>query len=207
MEKIWNPTTNYLAEGQQIVVPDIGSTIVGKMIPSNDRPYQIFEVKNGVDQMQIINSEVIVEWAYISVLLARQNSSSAKLLSGFKEGANNDWAPTVDGYIQTDQDIIMLRQQINARLQTLPNEVDGFDGVDYINVIFGGTSVEQKAAALAEVIQNIPAVKGVTFINASWVDKEAGIFKFTFNVQSMFGDLQFQFGINSQNRTVNTENA
>lgn len=207
MAKIWNPTINYLPAGEEIVTPDIGSTIIGKMIPSNDRPYQIFSVNNGSDQMQIINSDVIVEWAYISVLLERQNTSSAKLLSGIKEGENNDWAPTVDGYIQIDKDIVMLRQQINARLQTLPNEVDGFDGIDYINVIFGGTSVEQKAAALAEVIQNIPAVKGVTFINASWVDKKAGTFKFTFNVQSMFGDLQFQFGIDSQNKRVNTENA
>ena len=68
------------------------------------------------------------------------------ILSGFKEGENNDWAPTVNGYIQMEYNIHMLRQQINARIQTLQNEVDGFDGVDYMNVIFGQTSVEQKAA-------------------------------------------------------------
>lgn len=128
------------------------------------------------------------------------------LLSGYKEGQDNDWAPTVNGYIQVEKDIHMLRQQINARIQTLPNEVDGFDGIDYMNVIFGQTSVEQKAAAFAEVIQNIPAVKSVTFINAAWVDKIAGTFKFTFEIQSIFGDLQFQIGLDAQNRKVLAEN-
>lgn len=130
------------------------------------------------------------------------------LLTGFKEGSDNDWAPTVNGYIQLEHDIYMLRQQINARIQTLPNEVDGFDGIDYINVIFGGgTSVEQKAAALVEVIQNIPAVKSVTFISASWLDKEKGTFEFRFQIQSIFGDLQFQMGLDTQNRKVLSENA
>lgn len=128
------------------------------------------------------------------------------ILSGFKEGQDNDWAPTVNGYIQTEYDINMLRQQINARIQTLPNEVDGFDGIDYMNVIFGNTSVEQKAAAFSEVIQNIPAVKSVTFISASWLDKKAGTFQFVFDIQSIFGDLQFQFGLDAQNRKVLAEN-
>ena len=128
------------------------------------------------------------------------------ILSGFKEGQDNDWAPTVNGYIQTEYDINMLRQQINARIQTLPNEVDGFDGIDYMNVIFGKTSVEQKAAAFVEVIQNIPAVKSVTFISASWLDKQAGTFQFIFDIQSIFGDLQFQLGLDAQNRKVLAEN-
>lgn len=128
------------------------------------------------------------------------------LLSGFKEGQDNDWAPTVNGYIQVEKDIHMLRQQINSRIQTLPNEVDGFDGIDYLNVIFGNTSVEQKAAAFVEVIQNIPTVKSVTFINASWINKQEGTFQFTFQIQSIFGDLQFQIGLDAQNRKVLAEN-
>ena len=128
------------------------------------------------------------------------------LLSGYKEGQDNDWAPTVNGYIQTEYDINMLRQQINARLQTLPNEVDGFDGIDYMNVIFGQTSVEQKAATFVEVIQNIPTVKSVTFINAAWIDKVAGTFQFTFQIQSIFGDLQFQIGLDAQNQKVIAQN-
>lgn len=128
------------------------------------------------------------------------------LLSGFKEGVDNDWAPTVNGYIQIERDIHMLRQQINARIQTLPNEVDGFDGIDYMNVIFGETSVEQKAAAFAEVIQNIPAVKSVQFINASWINKQTGVFQFTFEIQSVFGDLSFQFGLDLQNKKVIAQN-
>lgn len=128
------------------------------------------------------------------------------LLSGFKEGQDNDWAPTVNGYIQVEKDIYMLRQQINSRIQTLPNEVDGFDGIDYLNVIFGNTSVEQKAAAFVAVIQNIPTVKSVTFINASWLNKQQGTFQFTFQIQSIFGDLQFQIGLDAQNRKVLAEN-
>ena len=131
---------------------------------------------------------------------------SDTLLSGYKEGQDNDWAPTVNGYIQTEYDINMLRQQINARLQTLPNEVDGFDGIDYMNVIFGNTSVEQKAAAFVEVIQNIPTVKSVTFINAAWINKQEGTFQFTFQIQSIFGDLQFQIGLDAQNQKVIAQN-
>ena len=131
-----------------------------------------------------------------------------KILSGFKEGQNNDWAPTVNGYIQTEYNLDMLRQQVNARLQTLPNEVDGFDGIDYINIIFSNTTVEQKVAALAQVIQTIPSVKNVTFINVSWIDKEKGTFQFMFNIQSIFGDLQFQMGIDLQNkRIISSENS
>lgn len=128
------------------------------------------------------------------------------ILSGYKEGQDNDWAPTVNGYIQIEKDIHMLRQQINSRIQTLPNEVDGFDGIDYLNVIFGNTSVEQKAAAFVAVIQNIPTVKSVTFINASWLNKQQGTFQFTFQIQSIFGDLQFQIGLDAQNRKVLAEN-
>lgn len=128
------------------------------------------------------------------------------VLAGYKEGQDNDWAPTVNGYIQVEKDIHMLRQQINSRIQTLPNEVDGFDGIDYLNVIFGNTSVEQKAAAFVAVIQNIPTVKSVTFINASWLNKQQGTFQFTFQIQSIFGDLQFQIGLDAQNRKVLAEN-
>lgn len=128
------------------------------------------------------------------------------VLSGYKEGIENDWAPTVNGYIQIEKDIQMLRQQINSRIQTLPTEVDGFDGIDYMNIIFGATSVEQKAAAFVDVIQNIPAVKSVTFISASWVDKVLGTFQFTFSIQSIFGDLQFQIGLDAQNKKVIAQN-
>ena len=184
------------------VAPEIGTTIIAQMVTGNDRPYQIFQVFNGAAQLQIINNVNIVRWADVQSVLNTKNPATGKLLAGFKEGEDNDWAPTIEGYIQQEQDIKMLRQQINARVQTLPNEVDGFDGIDYMNVIFGSTSVEQKAAAIADVIQNIPTVKGVTFINASWVDKVAGTFRFTFEIQSVFGDLEFQLGLDAQNRTV-----
>lgn len=193
MAIIWNDNT---------VAPEIGTTIIAKMVVGYARPYQIFPVKTGAEQVAVMNNTNIDKWADVQSILDNKNPTTGKLLSGFKEGLENDWAPTVNGYIQLEQDIQMLRQQINARIQTLPNEVDGFDGIDYMNVIFGGTSIEQKAAALADVIQNIPTVKSVTFISATWVDKEKGIFKFTFQVQSVFGDLEFQMGLDAQNRTI-----
>ena len=128
------------------------------------------------------------------------------ILSGYKEGDNNDWAPAVNGYVQMEYDINMLRQQINARIQTLPNEVDNFDGIDYMNVIFGNTSVEQKAAVFVSVIQNIPTVKSVQFISASWIDKIKGEFQFIFEIQSIFGDLEFRVGIDQQQRSVSMLN-
>ena len=185
-----------------IDAPAIGTRVMGQRAAGAARPYKIYEIKNGTLQQQLVNDLNIVAWAYVDDILAQTAPDSSKLLSGYKEGVDNDWAPTVDGYIQLEYDIKMLRQQINARLQTLPNEVDGFDGIDYLNVIFGDTSVEQKAAVLADVIQNIPTVKSVTFINAVWINKKEGIFKFTFDIQSIFGELEFQFGIDTQNKTI-----
>lgn len=127
-----------------------------------------------------------------------------KILSGLKEGDNNDWAPTVDGYVQMEYDINMLRQQINGRLQTLPNEVDGYDGIDYINVIFGNTSFEVKAQAFITAIKTLPLVKDVAFVGASWVNKKAGIIQFVFSIQSTFGDLMFNLGWDTQQRTITT---
>lgn len=191
MATIWNDKTT---------LPDTDSTVVVKYVAGGERPYGIIEVKNAVSQ--ILNDATIEGWQYMSYFMSADSRAGHNLLSGYKEGLNNDWAPTVNGYIQVEYDIYMLRQQINARIQTLPNEVDGFDGIDYMNVIFGNTSVEQKAAALVEVIQNVPAVKSVTFINASWVDKVAGTFQFTFEIQSVFGDLTFEMGLDTQNRKV-----
>lgn len=197
MAEVWKDKTT---------LPEIGTTVVVKYTAGSERPYGIIEVKNATVQQQIADDVTIEYWQDISYFLNTATYPSNNVLSGFKEGENNDWAPTVKGYIQTEYDVYMLRQQINARVQTLPNEVDNFDGIDYMNVIFGSTSVEQKAAAFVEVIQNIPAVKGVTFINASWVDKQNGVFKFTFNIQSIFGDLQFQIGLDAQNQKVIAEN-
>lgn len=186
-------------------LPTTDSIVVVKNAPNAEREYKIIEVKNSSIQMEIQNDSDIVGWQYMSYFMSPVNSNK-NLLSGYKEGTENDWAPTVNGYIQVEYDIYMLRQQINARIQTLPNEVDGFDGIDYMNVIFANTSVEQKAAALVEVIQNIPAVKNVTFINAAWVNKEQGVFQFTFNIQSIFGDLTFQLGLDAQNKKVIAQN-
>ena len=190
MADIWNDKTQ---------IPTIGSKVVVKYVSGSEEPYGFFDVTSSAIQSICIADDV-EGWQYASDFMP--TTSSKNLLSGFKEGVDNDWAPTVDGYIQVEKDIQMLRQQIDGRIQTLPNEVDGFDGVDYINVIFGSASVQQKAAALAEVIQNIPAVKSVTFINASWLNKMAGTFKFTFNIQSIFGDLQFNMGLDAQNKKV-----
>lgn len=132
------------------------------------------------------------------------NITPQKILSGLKEGENNDWAPTVDGYVQMEYDINMLRQQINGRLQTLPNEVDGYDGIDYINVIFGNTSFEVKAQAFITAIKTLPLVKDVAFVGVSWVNKKDGIIQFVFSIQSTFGDLMFNLGLDTQQRTITT---
>lgn len=130
------------------------------------------------------------------------NPTLQKVIAGFKEGEDNDWAPAVDGYIQMEYNLDFLRQQINARLQTLPNEVDGFDGIDYVNVIFGNTDFHTKAQALISVIKNTPLVKDVAFVSANWVDKKAGVFQFIFSIQSQFGDLFFSMGIDNQQRSI-----
>ena len=193
MASIWNDKTS---------LPDIGSVVVVKYAVGITPEYQMLDVKNNTVQLQILNDNDIIGWQYKSKFIESISQSKEILLSGYKEVVGNDWASLVDGFVPQEYDIYMLKQQINSRIQTLPNEVDGFDGIDYMNVIFGDTSVEQKAAVFVDVIQNIPAVKSVTFINASWIDKIAGTFEFRFDIQSIFGDLQFQIGLDAQNRKV-----
>ena len=197
MAEKWNPKTS---------LPNLNTVIVVKLIPEADCEYKILEIVNSQTQSLVETDPEIVGWQYTSEFITSIPRGNKNVLSGVSEWLDNDWTPTIDGYIQMQYDINMLSQQINSRIQTLPTEVDGFDGIDYMNVIFGRTSVEQKAAALAEVIQNIPTVKSVTFINASWIDKKEGIFQFTFNIQSIFGDLQFVMGLDIQNKKVFAQN-
>ena len=197
MAEKWHVKT----DGNWTELPTTGSVVVLKYAVGEPKEYRMVEIVTANDRWNAVNQAGVEGWQYVSEFIPGTKPTKT-LLSGYKEGNDNDWAPTTNGYIQVEYDIKMLRQQVNARLQTLPNEVDNFDGVDYVNVIFGKTSVEQKAAALADVIQNIPAVKQVTFINASWIDKAAGTFRFTFNIQSIFGDLQFQMGLDVQNLKV-----
>ena len=199
MENKWIVRVN----GEFEKIPAIGSKCVVKYIAGSEHEYGLFDVTSTYIQSACIGDNV-EGWQYVDEFMPK--TSTKNILSGFKEGVDNDWAPTNKGYIEIEKDIKMLRQQVNARLQTLPNEVDDFDGIDYMNIIFGGTSVDQKAAALVNVIQNIPTVKNVTFISASWINKASGTFKFTFNIQSIFGDLQFNLGLDAQNKKVIAEN-
>jgi len=128
---------------------------------------------------------------------------TAPLMSGFKEGQNNDWAPTVNGFIVEEFDLDMLRQQINARIQTLPNEVDGFDAaVDYINIIFGDAPLQVKQQVIIEAIKSIPAVNEVLFVSAQWIDKPQGIFGYNFMINTIFGALKFAMSVDAQNQKI-----
>lgn len=182
----------------QADTPDVGRAIIARTASGGYRQYLISDT---TAQQEFATAPNIVSWAYAFDFM-QNGARASKVLAGIKEGPDNDWTPTVNGFVQMEYDINMLKQQINGRIQTLPNEVDGFSGIDYLNVIFGDTSIQQKAAAFSEIIQNIPAVKDVTFINAAWVDKKSGVFRFTFQIQSIFGDLEFQIGIDGQNRTI-----
>lgn len=131
------------------------------------------------------------------------NPNLKHLIAGIQEGENNDWAPLPDsGIVPMEYDINMLAQQINARLQTLPNEVDGYDGIDYINVIFAGTDFQVKAQAFITAIKSVPLVKDVAYVGSSWLDKKSGSYQFVFAIQSIFGDLMFGLSVDSQNQKI-----
>ena len=92
-----------------------------------------------------------------------------KYYIGFKEGENNDWTPlTPDGYIQMDYDLGIIKQQIDARIKTLPNEVDGYDGVDYLNVVLNDTPISMKAQAVITAIKTLDVVNNVVFVGSSY---------------------------------------
>lgn len=124
--------------------------------------------------------------------------------TGIKEGDNNDWAPTVNGYIQTENNLAMVRQMIDGHIKTLPNEVDGYDGLDYWNIIFGKTPMMTKVRAIIESIQTVPTVSQVLFVQGAWSDKESGVLNMAFNISTSMGDLLYQLSINQNTKQVIT---
>lgn len=126
-----------------------------------------------------------------------------KYYAGIKEGENNDWAPiTEDGYIQQEYDLAMIRQQIDGRVKTLPFEVDGYDGVDYVNVIFNDTPIGVKAQAIIAAIKTVPDVNEVIFVKGEYTDKEKGILRMEFMVDTVLGQVQYELSLNEENKSV-----
>jgi hypothetical protein len=126
-----------------------------------------------------------------------------KYKSGIMEGENNDWAPlTEDGYIQQEYDLAMIRQQIDGRVKTLPFEVDGYDGVDYVNVIFNDTPISVKAQAIIKAIKTIPEVKEAIFVKGEYSDKRNGVLRMEFLVDTVLGQVQYDLGLDEENKTV-----
>lgn len=127
----------------------------------------------------------------------------SKYKSGIMEGENNDWAPlTADGYIQQEYDLAMIRQQIDGRVKTLPFEVDGYDGVDYINVILNDTPIAVKAQAVITAIKTIPEVREVIFVRGEYSDKQKGVLRMEFLVDTVLGQVQYDLSIDEENKTV-----
>ena len=109
-----------------------------------------------------------------------------KYYIGFKEGENNDWAPlTPDGYIQMDYDLGIIKQQIDARIKTLPNEVDGYDGVDYLNVVLNDTPISMKAQAVITAIKTLDVVNNVVFVGSSYENNNRDNLKLQFSVDTI----------------------
>jgi hypothetical protein len=127
----------------------------------------------------------------------------SKYKSGIMEGENNDWAPlTADGYIQQEYDLAMIRQQIDGRVKTLPFEVDGYDGVDYVNVILNDTPIAVKAQAVITAIKTIPEVREVIFTKGEYSDKQKGVLRMEFLVDTVLGQVQYDLSVDEENKTV-----
>ena len=126
-----------------------------------------------------------------------------KIMMGVKEGTNNDWADTQDGYLQTEYDVAMMRQEIDGRVKTLPGEVDDFEGVDYLNIIFAKTSILTKAQAIITAIKTINMVKDVQFVSYDF-DKTTGNLRMSFTVNSVLGDLNYNMFLNEEAGSVST---
>lgn len=127
-----------------------------------------------------------------------------KIMIGIKEGTNNDWADTVDGYLQIEYDTAMIRQEIDARVKTLPNEVDDYEGIDYLNVIFAQTPILTKAQAIITAIKTVNAVKDVVFSSYEYTDKQAGTLKMSFVIDSVLGQLNYDMFLDESTGTITT---
>lgn len=130
---------------------------------------------------------------------------STVIYSGIKEGEGNDWAPTKNGFLQIETDLAMVRQMVDASVKTLPNEVDGFAGLDYWNIIFGQTPVMTKVRAVIQAIQTVPVVSQVMFIQSSFVSRQDGILSMSFNIATSLGDLKYQIELDQNSKTLRSE--
>lgn len=131
-----------------------------------------------------------------------------KYYIGFKEGENNDWAPlTPDGYIQMDYDLGIIKQQIDARIKTLPNEVDGYDGVDYLNVVLNDTPISMKAQAVITAIKTLDVVNNVVFVGSSYENNNRDNLKLQFSVDTILGQVEYNLSVDSKNKTISSSNS
>ena len=129
--------------------------------------------------------------------------SLEKIMIGIKEGTNNDWADTVDGYLQIEYDKAMIRQEIDARVKTLPNEVDDYDGIDYLNVIFAKTPILTKAQAVITAIKTINSIKEVEFTDYSF-NKNNNTLKMSFTIETVLGELNYDMFLDENTGTLTT---
>lgn len=127
------------------------------------------------------------------------------IYSGIKEGQDNDWAPTKNGFLQYETDLAMVRQMVDARVKTLPNEVDGYAGLDYWNIIFGQTPLMTKVRAVIQAIQTVPVVSQVMFVQSSWLSHDEGLLSMSFNIGTSLGDLKYQMTLDQSQKTISTE--
>lgn len=131
-----------------------------------------------------------------------------KYYIGFKEGENNDWTPlTPDGYIQMDYDLGIIKQQIDARIKTLPNEVDGYDGVDYLNVVLNDTPISMKAQAVITAIKTLDVVNNVVFVGSSYENNNRDNLKLQFSVDTILGQVEYNLSVDSKNKTISSSNS
>lgn len=126
-----------------------------------------------------------------------------KILLGFRQVDTGDYAPlTEDGYVQMASDRDMLAQMITGYVQTLPNEIDGVDGVDYPTIIFGLSPIATKAQALISAINKVQGVSNVIATGMAWADKANGILSFTFRIESIFGEIDYQMLVDPKNADI-----
>lgn len=95
------------------------------------------------------------------------------------------------GQIKLVEDMEALRVLINAELQIVKGELDNpTRGVDYFGIILSNTPISIKVQEITRVIKSVPGVKDVTFNNAM-LDKKTQILTFSFTIQTVYGDLEY----------------
>lgn len=94
--------------------------------------------------------------------------------------------------IKMDNDLDAIATAITSNLQVIKGELDDQNkGLDLFGIILSNTPLQMKVQEIARVINNVDGVMSSRFTGAI-TDKAAGTITFSFEIESVYGTLDYE---------------